>query len=60
VQHNVSINYNTNIGGFYPNNMFLEPFNFDNPIYDVNDIIPSALSAGYGNLIIFDIQEQNI
>lgn len=60
VQHNVSINYNTNIGGFYPNNMFLEPFNFVNPIDDVNDIIPSALSAGYGNLIIFDIQEQNI
>ena len=48
-------------GGFYPNNMFLEPFNFTNPIKDISDLIKNKeLEKEYGNLIIFNIQEQKI
>ena len=58
---NVNENYNVNIGDFYPNNMFLKPFNFKNPLADVKDIIKNKdLIKKYGNLIIFNIQEQNI
>ena len=58
---NVNENINVEIGGFYPNNMFLSPFNFKNPLKDVNDIISNVSEIeGYGNLIIFNIQEQNI
>ena len=58
---NVNENINVDIGGFYPNNMFLLPFNFKNPLQDVNNIIPNVSEiGGYGNLIIFNIQEQNI
>ena len=56
-----SENINVKIGGFYPNNMFLHPFNFKNPLKDVNDIIlDDADKIIYGNLIIFNIQEQDI
>jgi hypothetical protein len=62
--HDFNTKSNTNInkcGEFYPNNMFLEPFNFTNPIEDVNSVIQNKkLESGYGNLIIFNIQEQNI
>ena len=55
-----SVNTNVEIGGFYPNNMFMPPFNFKNPLKDVNDIISGdSNKKGYGNLIIFNIQEQN-
>ena len=59
---NVNVNIDINKpGGFYPNNMFLEPFNFTNPIEDVSDLIKNKkLEKGYGNLIIFDIQNQEI
>jgi hypothetical protein len=58
---NVKSNINVNIGEFYPNNMFIEPFNFKNPLKNVNDIIDDKNDLiGYGNLIIFNIQEQNI
>ena len=41
--------------------MFLEPFNFTNPIKDVSDLIKNKeLEKRYGNLIIFNIQEQKI
>lgn len=55
-----SVNKNVEVGGFYPNNMFMPPFNFKNPLKDVNDIISGdSNKKGYGNLIIFNIQEQN-
>lgn len=58
VKENVNIDH---IGGFYPNNMFLEPFNFKNPLKDVSDVINDKdVSRECGNLIIFNIQEQNI
>jgi hypothetical protein len=59
---NVQINKNIkNPGEFYPNNMFLPPFNFKNPINDVSNLIKNKeLEKGYGNLIIFNIQEQYI
>jgi hypothetical protein len=41
--------------------MFLPPFNFKNPINDVSNLIKNKeLEKGYGNLIIFNIQEQYI
>jgi hypothetical protein len=56
-----SANIDVEIGGFYPNNMFLPPFNFKNPLKDVNDIILyDSNKMAYGNLIIFNIQEQDI
>jgi hypothetical protein len=59
-----NVHSNNNIdkpGGFYANNMFLEPFNFTNPIKDVSDLIKNKkLEKSYGNLIIFNIQEQKI
>lgn len=59
---NIEQNMNIpNIGGFFPNNMFLEPFNFKNPIDDISDIFKHKyLEKEYGNLIIFNIQEQTI
>ena len=59
---NVNVNIDINKpGGFYPNNMFLEPLNFTNPIEDVSDLIKNKkLEKVYGNLIIFDIQNQEI
>ena len=41
--------------------MFLPPFNFINPLKDVNDIIDDDHDIKrYGSLMIFNIQEQNI
>ena len=58
VKQNIDIK---EIGQFYPNNMFLEPFNFKNPLKDVNDLIRNKERCKrFGNLIIFNIQEQNI
>ncbi len=54
-------NVDVNIGEFYMNNVFLPPFNFKNPLKDVNDdILGDSNKKKYGNLIIFNIQEQNI
>lgn len=50
-----------NIGGFYHNNMFIEPFNFKNPIEDISEKINNKnLEKTFGNMMIFNIQEQNI
>lgn len=58
---NVTANRNINIGSFYPNNMFLPPFNFKNPIANINNYIKNkALCREKGNLIVFNIQEQSI
>ena len=48
------------IGGYYTNNMFMFPFEFKNPIANVNDTMNIHYVRMYGNLIIFDIQEQSI
>ena len=50
--------------------MFLEPFNFTNPIKDISNLIKKTptrdvveliqLRKKYGNLVIFNIQEQEI
>ena len=47
-------------GGFYPNNIFIEPFNFKNPIFDVSDFLADENKQSMGNLLIFDLQQQNI
>jgi hypothetical protein len=47
-------------GDFYPNNIFMHPFNFKNPIMDIADDMSLELTRGYGNLIIFNLQEQVI
>jgi hypothetical protein len=58
---NFHANIDVEIGEFYHNNMFLHPFNFTNPLKDINDrIFGDSNKKGYGNLIIFNIQEQNI
>jgi hypothetical protein len=57
---NVEKNIDVTAGGFYPNNIFLEPFNFKNPIRDINESLNDDLQAGYGNLIIFDLGEQEL
>jgi len=58
IKNNINI---PNIGGFFPNNMFLEPFNFINPLDDISNIFNHKdLEKKYGNLIIFNIQEQEI
>jgi len=58
---NVNSNINVAIGEFYQNNIFLPPFNFKNPLCDANDeIIGDINKIKYGNLIIFNIQEQDI
>ena len=59
IKFNISKNPNIKDGDFYPNNIFLEPFNFKNSILDINDFLPDKFH-GYGNLVIFDIQEQKI
>ena len=53
-------NLNVEIGGYYTNNMFMFPFEFKNPIANVNDTMNIHYLRMYGNLIIFDIQEQSI
>ena len=53
-------NVNVATGGFYPNNMFRPPFNFKHPTRDVNADIPAGLAGGYGNLMIFNMDEQDI
>jgi hypothetical protein len=58
--HDVKKNNDTIVGGFSPYNVFLPPFNFKNPLKDVNDLIDNDdEKRGLGNLIIFDIQEQD-
>ena len=58
---NAHTNNTIEIGEFYPNNMFLPPFNFKNPINDINDTITNYIDKKmYGNLIIFNIQEQDL
>lgn len=58
--YNVSKNYDIHDGSFYPNNIFMYPFNFKNPIENIDDFLPDDVSKGYGNLILFNIQEQDI
>jgi hypothetical protein len=56
-----NINIDVGIGGLYYNNMFLPPFNFKNPLKDINNMILSYDDKiVYGNLIIFNIQEQDL
>jgi len=57
---NVTENTNISAGGFYPNNIFLPPFNFKNPIRDIADIIGTEMNPGWGNLIIFNLRDQLI
>jgi len=57
---NVKSNINIKPGDFYHNNIFLPPFNFVNPIDDISNYIDINRQKAYGNLILFDIQEQNI
>lgn len=52
-------NFNVKIGGFYPNRMSDPPFAFTNPIADVNQDLTLTERKGYGNLLIFDLQEQS-
>ena len=54
------VNEDVEPGGFYPNNIFTEPFNFKNPVINVADFLHDKLKAGMGNLIVFDLQEQEI
>ena len=56
---NSLINKDIQVGEFYENNIFLPPFNFKNPIANVDDYI-SFENKYYGNLIIFNIQEQDL
>ena len=57
---NVTENINIKTGEFYKNNMFLPPFNFTNPLKNVDDlIINNDEKKGMGGLLIFDIQNQN-
>ena len=57
----VDNNVDVEIGQGYYNNMFLPPFNFKNKLKDVNDeIVGDINKMSYGNLIIFNIQEQDI
>ncbi len=58
--HEGVANNNVEPGGFYPNNIFIEPFNFKNPIFDVSDFIADDKKRTMGNLLIFDLQQQNI
>jgi hypothetical protein len=53
----VKSNIQITSGSFYPNNVFMAPFFFKNPIRDIEDDIGKELSRGYGNLIIFNLQE---
>ena len=53
-------NFGVQDGGFYPNNMFDPPYSFKNPLDDVANYIPVENQKHFGNLIIFDIQEQRI
>jgi len=49
-------NKNIDFGGFYPNNMFLPPFNFNQPVADVNDLLNTKEEKKkFGNLLIFDL-----
>ena len=53
-------NHNIEIGLFYPNNMSSYPFNFKNPIFNVADFLIDESKKECGNLIVFDLQEQDI
>ena len=57
---NVKSNINIKPGDFYHNNIFLPPFNFVNPIDDISNYIDINRQKAYGNLILFNIQEQDI
>ena len=53
-------NKNIDFGGFYPNNMFLPPFNFKQPILDVNNLLSTKEEKKkFGNLLIFDLYNSN-
>lgn len=53
-------NFGVQDGGFYPNNMFDSPYSFKNPLDDISNYIPVEKQKHFGNLIIFNIQEQKI
>ena len=57
---NANINHNIEISKFYENNMFIHPFNFKNPIFDIGDFLLDESKSGAGNLMVFDLQEQDI
>ena len=59
--HTNGKNVNIERGNFYSNNIFLQPFSFINPIRNINDIIKAeGVCEGFGGLIIFNLQEQNM
>ena len=51
-------NFNVDVGEYYPNRMSEPPFRFTNPIADVSRDLTLSEMRGYGNLLIFDLQEQ--
>lgn len=53
-------NINVQIGSCYCNNMFDEPFNFKNSLGNVNNDMDLKYVRMYGNMHIFDIQEQEL
>jgi mannosyltransferase OCH1-like enzyme len=54
-----SENKNINVGEFYHNNIYEKPFKFKNPLYDINNYLTDDdTKKHYGNLIIFNLQEQ--
>ena len=56
---NVKQNINIKNGDFYPNNLFMDPFNFKNPISDISNNLSVDKQKKYGNLMIFNIQGQD-
>jgi len=56
------VHENTDVetGGFYPNNMFMTPFCFSDPIEDIANVLPRQSQAGHSNLMVFDMQNQSI
>ena len=57
---NVKENRDIKSGSFYPNNVFLPPFNFQNPIVDCSDMLQTGHDKKkYGNLLIFDLHGQD-
>jgi len=53
---NITKNKDIPVGSFYPNNMFLPPFNFPAPIYDIAHELPRSRQKGEGNLMVFDLK----
>ena len=57
--YSITKNQDIDCGEFYPNNMFLAPFNFSESIANVDTIVPKDLQKYFGNLLIFDLETWN-